>query len=45
MNNIKLNLNKTLELAQQLTIGRTVHQKLDEESNKCNVAIIVMTGY
>ncbi|MEP2669669.1 MAG: nucleotide-binding protein [Cyclobacteriaceae bacterium] len=34
----------TLELAQQPNLGRTVLQKLDEESNKCRVAIIVMTG-
>lgn len=36
--------NLTIELAQQPNIGRTVLQKLDEESNKCNSAIIVMTG-
>jgi len=35
---------KTIELAQQPNLGRTVLQKLDEESNKCSVAIIVMTG-
>lgn len=34
----------TIELAQQPNIGRTVLQKLDEESNKCHSAIIVMTG-
>lgn len=35
---------KTIELAQQPNLGRTVLQKLDEESNKCCIAIIVMTG-
>lgn len=35
---------KTIELAQQPNIGRTVLQKLDEESNKCFAAIIAMTG-
>jgi predicted nucleotide-binding protein len=34
----------TIELAQQPNLGRTVLQKLDEESSKCKVAIIVMTG-
>ena len=34
----------TLELAQEPNIGRTVLQKLDEESNKCRIAVIVMTG-
>lgn len=34
----------TLELAQEPHLGRTVIQKLNEESNKCCVAIIVMTG-
>lgn len=35
---------QTIELAQQPNLGRTVIQKLDEESSKCNSAIIVMTG-
>jgi hypothetical protein len=34
----------TLELAQEPNLGRTVLQKLQEESDKCNIAIIVMTG-
>ncbi|MBO0939773.1 nucleotide-binding protein [Fibrella sp. HMF5335] len=34
----------TLELAQEANQGRTVLQKLDEESNKCSIAVIVMTG-
>lgn len=34
----------TLELAQEPNLGRTVLQKLDEESLKCSVAVIVMTG-
>lgn len=34
----------TLELAQEPNLGRTVLQKLTEESNKCCIAIIVMTG-
>ena len=34
----------TLELAQQPNLGRTVLQKLDEESMKCSIAVIVMTG-
>lgn len=34
----------TLELAQEPNLGRTVLQKLNEESDKCSVAIIVMTG-
>ncbi len=34
----------TIELAQQPNLGRTVLQKLDEESNKCYAAIIIMTG-
>ena len=34
----------TIELAQQPNLGRTVLQKLNEESNKCRAAIIVMTG-
>lgn len=34
----------TLELAQQPNIGRTVLQKLEEESSKCSIAVIVMTG-
>jgi len=35
---------QTMELAQEPNIGRTVLQKLDEETTKCSVAIIVMTG-
>lgn len=35
---------KTLELAQEANLGRTVLQKLSEESRKCSVAIIVMSG-
>lgn len=38
-----LSLN-TLELAQEPNRGRTVLQKLDEESNKCSYAVVVMTG-
>jgi hypothetical protein len=34
----------TLELAQEPNLGRTVLQKLEEESHKCTVAVIVMTG-
>ncbi|WP_026969484.1 TIR domain-containing protein [Algoriphagus terrigena] len=34
----------TLELAQEPNIGRTVLQKLSEESDKCSIAVIVMTG-
>lgn len=34
----------TLELAQEPNLGRTVFQKLMEESIKCSIAIIVMTG-
>lgn len=34
----------TLELAQEPNLGRTVLQKLEEESLKCSVAVIVMTG-
>jgi len=35
---------KTIELAQQPNLGRSVLHKLDEESNRCSIAIIVMTG-
>ena len=35
---------KTLELAQEPNCGRTILQKLEEESSKCNYAVIVMTG-
>jgi predicted nucleotide-binding protein len=35
---------KTLELAQEASQGRTVLQKLNEESQKCRFAVIVMTG-
>ena len=34
----------TIELAQQPNIGRTILQKLNEESEKCGASIIVMTG-
>lgn len=34
----------TLELAQEPNRGRTVLQKLDEESDRCNYAVVVMTG-
>lgn len=34
----------TLELAQEANRGRTVLQKLWEESSKCSFAVIVMTG-
>ena len=34
----------TLELAQQPNLGRTVLQKLLEESSRCSYAIVVMTG-
>lgn len=34
----------TLELAQEANLGRTVLQKLSEESDKCSYAVIVMTG-
>lgn len=34
----------TLELAQEPNLGRTVLQKLDEESSNCSSAVIVMTG-
>lgn len=34
----------TLELAQEANLGRTIMQKLDQESNNCSYAIIVMTG-
>lgn len=35
---------QTLELAQEPNLGRTILQKLNEESQKCSVAVIVMTG-
>ncbi len=35
---------KTIELAQQPIIGRTILQKLNEEAERCHAAIIVMTG-
>jgi hypothetical protein len=38
-----LNL-QTLELAQEANLGRTVLQKLSEESDKCGFCIIVMSG-
>ena len=34
----------TLELAQEPNKGRTVLQKLNEESDKCSYAVVVMTG-
>ena len=34
----------TLELAQEPNKGRTVLQKLNEESGKCSFAVVVMTG-
>jgi len=34
----------TLELAQEPSKGRTVLQKLNEESPKCSFAVVVMTG-
>lgn len=34
----------TLELAQEPNRGRTVLQKLDDESKKCSLAVVVMTG-
>jgi len=34
----------TLELAQEPNKGRTVLQKLNEESKKCSFAVVVMTG-
>jgi predicted nucleotide-binding protein len=34
----------TLELAQEANKGRTLLQKLDEESDRCSYAVIVMTG-
>ena len=35
---------QTLELAQEANLGRTVLQKLNDESNRCCIAVIVMTG-
>ena len=35
---------QTLELAQEPNRGRTVLQKLAEESNRCSYAVVVMTG-
>lgn len=34
----------TLELAQQPNLGRSVLEKLEQESSKCDSAVIVMTG-
>lgn len=34
----------TLELAQEPNKGRTILQKLDEESDRCSYAVVVMTG-
>ena len=35
---------ETLELAQQVFQGRFILQKLDEESDRCSYAVVVMTG-
>ena len=35
---------QTLELAQEPNRGRTVLQKLNEESDRCSYAVVVMTG-
>jgi predicted nucleotide-binding protein len=35
---------ETLELAQEPSRGRTVLQKLNDESDKCSFAVVVMTG-
>lgn len=35
---------QTLELAQEPNLGRTVLQKINDESNRCGYAVIVMTG-
>lgn len=35
---------QTLELAQEANMGRTVMEKLNQESTKCTCAVIVMTG-
>jgi predicted nucleotide-binding protein len=35
---------QTLELAQEPNLGRTVLQKLEQESSKCTCVVIVMTG-
>jgi predicted nucleotide-binding protein len=35
---------RTLELAQEASRGRSILQKLEEESNKCVFAVVVMTG-
>ncbi|WP_396216992.1 TIR domain-containing protein [Gemmatimonas sp.] len=35
---------KTLELAQEASQGRTILQKLEEESARCSFAVVVMTG-
>lgn len=34
----------TLELAQEVNLGRTVLQKLNDEASRCGVAVILMTG-
>lgn len=34
----------TFELAQEQNLGRTVLQKLQEETSGCTSAVIVMTG-
>ena len=34
----------TLELAQEPNLGRTILQKLNDEADKCSIAVIVMTG-
>jgi predicted nucleotide-binding protein len=35
---------QTLELAQQANLGRTIMEKLQTEADKCDSAVIVMTG-
>lgn len=35
---------RTLELTQEPNVGRTVLQKLTEESDRCSYAVVVMTG-
>lgn len=35
---------ETIELAQRPNLGRTVIQKLNEESDNCSYAVVVMTG-
>ena len=35
---------ETIELAQQINDGNTIINKLDTTSNKCNYAVVIMTG-